>query len=246
MQGRFQIPDLMPLISWEHFFFAWKVKSHSCEAEDLQRDAIGLVEKYGNEISVGYVLQPYVASVDTDDIIIGGKRITFLRQQVPNADGSCLCISDFVCNGDTVGVFATSVKHSCRVLDSTTDDPYTTMLLTTISDRLAEAAAEQVQKEAVKTMDFKDGNVIRPAVGYPSVPDMSINFLLNELCRFDQIGITLTETGMMRPHSSVSGFIISHPQARYFSVGQISKEQVEDYANRRGQTLEETMKYIYA
>ena len=85
---------------------------------------------------------------------------------------------------------------------------------------------------------------IRPAVGYPCLPDISINFLLDELVDFKSIGVALTEHGMMRPHASVSGLMLSLPQARYFSVGKIDEEQLHDYARRRNMPIEELKKYI--
>ena len=75
---------------------------------------------------------------------------------------------------------------------------------------------------------------IRPAVGYPSLPDQSINFLLDQLLDFKEIGITLSENGAMHPHCSVSGLMFAHPKAQYFAVGNISEEQLADYAQRRG------------
>ena len=71
---------------------------------------------------------------------------------------------------------------------------------------------------------------IRPAVGYPSLPDQSVNFLLDELLDMKQIGISLTENGAMYPHASVCGLMFSHPASEYFSVGKIGEDQLEDYA----------------
>jgi hypothetical protein len=85
---------------------------------------------------------------------------------------------------------------------------------------------------------------IRPAVGYPSLPDASLNFLLNDLLDMRQIGITLTESGAMRPHASVSGLMFSHPQSRYFSVGKIDEVQLQDYARRRGLPLDVMRKFL--
>ena len=85
---------------------------------------------------------------------------------------------------------------------------------------------------------------IRPAVGYPSLPAQSINFLLDDLLDMKQIGITLTENGMMQPHASVSGMIFAHPASRYFSVGKIDETQLEDYARRRNLPLETMKKYL--
>ena len=85
---------------------------------------------------------------------------------------------------------------------------------------------------------------IRPAAGYPSLPDISVSHLLNELIEMDRIGIRLTENGMMQPLASVCGLMFAHPASRYFSVGKISEEQVNDYALRRGKTPEEVKKYL--
>ena len=85
---------------------------------------------------------------------------------------------------------------------------------------------------------------IRPAVGYPSLPDQSINFILDELLNLSQIGITLSENGAMSPHCSVSGLIFAHPKASYFSVGNISEEQLRDYANRRNIDYQQAKKFL--
>ena len=79
---------------------------------------------------------------------------------------------------------------------------------------------------------------IRPAIGYPSLPDTSVNFILSDLLDMKQIDIRLTESGMMTPHASVSGFMFAHPQAHYFSLGKIGEDQLRDYARRRGVPVE--------
>jgi hypothetical protein len=87
---------------------------------------------------------------------------------------------------------------------------------------------------------------IRPAVGYPSLPDTSLNFVLDELFNMKQIGIYLTESGAMKPHASVSGLMMSHPQAHYFSLGKIGEDQLLDYARRRGLPTEVCRKFLAA
>ena len=85
---------------------------------------------------------------------------------------------------------------------------------------------------------------IRPAVGYPSLPDTSINFVLDDILDMKQIGIRLTESGAMKPHASVSGLMFSHPQARYFNLGKIGEDQLRDYARRRGLPVEVIRKFL--
>lgn len=201
-------------------------------------------------------------------------RMPMLRQQRAGTDGTCLCMADFlrpVESGrrDRIGVFATSVStepHSVSPVSKNlsfspltpTVDDYRRLLLQTVSDRLAEAAAEllhlqvrrriwgyapneNLQMEDLHAERFQG---IRPAVGYPSLPDVSLNFLLEDLVHFSAIGIRLTEHAMMQPHASVSGLMIALPQAHYFSVGQISEAQFQDYARRRGMSAEELRPYL--
>ena len=188
-------------------------------------------------------------------------RIPMLRQQTPDKSGICLCLSDFVrpqsaLRQDQIGIFATST--SIDVEQTFPNDDYNKMLLQTLADRLAEAGAERLHEEVRKTiwgyapdesltiseLHQEKFQGIRPAVGYPCLPDISINFLLEELVDFKSIGVALTEHGMMRPHASVSGLMLSLPQARYFSVGKIDEEQLHDYARRRNMPIEELKKYI--
>ena len=87
---------------------------------------------------------------------------------------------------------------------------------------------------------------IRPAVGYPSLPDLSLNFLLDKALDLKQIGISLTESGAMRPHASVSGLMLSHPKSHYFSVGKIGDDQLADYAQRRQLPVDMIRKFLSA
>ena len=157
---------------------------------------------------------------------------------------------------DTIGLFATSVDAAFT--SNNEGDPYQRMLSQTLADRLAEATAEKFHEDVRKKywgyatdeqLTIKDllaerYQGIRPAVGYPSIPDTSMNFLLYELLDMKGIGINLTESGMMVPHASVSGFMFAHPQSRYFDLGKIDDEQLEDYAHRRNKPVEELRKYL--
>lgn len=190
-----------------------------------------------------------------DDIIIDDTvRIPFLRQQHAGKKGYTLCLSDFIKGGgdlssprirdiaNTIGVFATTVSHPSEQLSSVN------LQLSTLSDRLAEATAEKMHEEVrkhywgyaqeerltMRELHEERFQGIRPAVGYPSLPDQSINFLIDELLHLDEIGISLSEHGAMQPHCSVSGFMIAHPEAHYFTIGKITEEQLNDYSTRRG------------
>jgi cobalamin-dependent methionine synthase I len=191
------------------------------------------------------------------------RRIPCLRQQ--QGPPPYLCLSDFLAplsplpsegQGEVIGIFATSVSPS---LESDFDsDPYMKMMTQLLADRLAEAAAERMHEQVRK--DFwgyaKDEDLsipdmlvekfqgIRPAVGYPSLPDTSLNFIINDLIDMSQIGIRLTESGAMKPHASVSGLMLAHPEARYFSIGKIGEDQLRDYASRRGLPLELIRRFL--
>lgn len=194
-------------------------------------------------------------------------RLPLLRQQHPNKEGHCLCIADFVrpaqnSHRDKAGVFAATVDPEIEHMyeEGAYADNFKHLLCQTLADRLAEAATERMHEQVRKTFwgyasdeqlttaelfqeKFKG---IRPAVGYPSLPDQSINFLLDRLIDFGTIGIRLTENGAMSPHASVSGLMIAHPAARYFSIGKIGHDQLQDYARRRGLPEEAMKKFLIA
>lgn len=188
------------------------------------------------------------SNVKGRDEVSNGIRLPLLRQQHGE---TCLCWADFlppVESGQTgtVGLFVTSVDE--KMINSEHTDDYHLMLAQTLADRLAEATAERMHEEVRKELwgYAKDERLTieemlqekyvgrRPAVGYPSLPDQSLNFLIDELLDMKRIGVSLTESGAMRPHASTSGLIISHPQARHFAIGHIGEDQLNDYALRRG------------
>ena len=132
------------------------------------------------------------------------------------------------------------------------------LLEQTLADRLAEASAERgheiVRKDiwgyapdenlTPREMFAEHYRGKRPAVGYPSLPDQSINFVLSSLLDFPSLGISLTENGAMIPHASTTGLMISHPQCQHFKVGTIGEDQLADYALRRGMTPDTIRKFI--
>ncbi len=193
-------------------------------------------------------------------------KIPCLRQQQGNPP--YLCLSDFLPPKNKsltshlspltpkLGLFATTVDMG---LETDFDaDPYQKMMVQLLADRLAESAAErmheQIRKEywgyakdeqlSIPEMLVEKFQGIRPAVGYPSLPDTSLNFVLNDILDMKQIGIRLTESGAMKPHASVSGMMFSHPKARYFNLGKIGEDQLQDYARRRGLPVEVMRKFL--
>ena len=199
----------------------------------------------------------------SDDRSESAATIHFLRQQMRKTDGRTnRCLADFVApkeDGpeDYLGGFAvtTGIGIEKKLAEFEADqDDYNSILLKALADRLAEAFAERMHERVRRefwayaeneTLENKDliGEAyqgIRPAPGYPACPDHTGKLDLFQLLRPEQnAGIALTDGLAMTPASSVSGFYFSHPDAKYFGVGRIGRDQVEDYAKRRGITLTE-------
>lgn len=234
------------------------------EAMQLHKEAQRMLNSLDGRFKVYAMYRLMDANSDGDNLIMEGTRFPLLRQQSRVKDSDpFLCLSDFVRPAsygmtDTVGCFATTIDPEME--KEFEDDDYKHMLCKTLAERLAEAAAEKIHETIRKSVwgYAPDENLsvkellnekycgIRPAVGYPSLPDISVNFLLEDLLDMKRIGITLTENGMMHPHASVSGLMFAHPQSRYFSVGKIDEAQLADYAERRGKTADEMRKYLRA
>ncbi|WPL18047.1 Methionine synthase [Thiorhodovibrio winogradskyi] len=193
-----------------------------------------------------------------------------LRQQMFRAAGKNqpnLCLTDFIAPADSgtrdwIGGFAVTAgvgidEHIARF--EADHDDYNSIMLKALADRLAEAFAERLH-QIVRTKlwghapdEQLDNNAliaekytgIRPAPGYAACPDHTEKGTLWELLKPDQrIGLTLTESYAMLPTAAVSGWYFSHPESRYFGVGRIQKDQVEDYARRKGMTLEQAERWL--
>lgn len=246
------------------------------EAAKLYDEAKQLLRQWADEPICHALFLLADAYSEGDDIIVDNRiRIPFLRQQHVGRSGHTLCLSDFI-RGDhrededrqrttdnTIGLFATTVSQpplNAHLSSPNLDYVDLKVQLSTLSDRLAEATAEKMHEEVrkhhwgyakdeqltMRELHEERFQGIRPAVGYPSLPDQSINFLIDELLPLSEIGITLSENGAMSPHCSVSGLMFAHPKAHYFSVGSISEEQLLDYARRRGITPDQAKKFLAA
>ena len=258
----YNISEIVPYINWAYFFYAWSMNGKAKDAQlELRSEAEKLLVDMEGRYHTRAVFALCEANSEGDDIIINGTRVPMLRQQKVIPGKPNLCLADFIrpaSSGikDAIGLFATSVDAAFT--SNNEEDPYQRMLSQTLADRLAEATAEKFHEDVRKKywgyaadeqLTIKDllaerYQGIRPAVGYPSIPDTSMNFLLYELLDMKGIGINLTESGMMAPHASVSGFMFAHPQSRYFDLGKIDDDQLEDYARRRNKPVEELRKYL--
>ena len=259
----YNISQLRPYINWLYFNFAWGLSGKPQEEKDkLKAEADAMLDIFEARYHTHAAFGLFEANGDMDDIVIGDTRMPMLRQQRKTDDGEPnMCLADFVrplSQGipDHIGVFATSIDSA--VEHDFCDDDFQRMLAQTLADRLAEATTEvlhlQVRRSlwgyvpdeqlSIEQLLREDFQGIRPAVGYPSMPDTSINFIIDRLIDIKRIGIRLTESGAMKPHASVSGLMFAHPKARYFDIGKIDEEQLRDYAQRRHTPVELMRRFL--
>jgi len=207
---------------------------------------------------------------DGDDVVVyceqteAHVRLPFLRQQIAKREGRAnMCLSDFISrDGDWIGGFAVTTGHGIGThlaqFKAQIDD-YSDIMLKALADRLAEAFAERmhehVRKElwgyapdeqfTAEALTREEYRGIRPAPGYPACPDHSLKPILFDLLdATHKTGITLTESFAMLPTAAVSGFYFGHPQSEYFGVARIGKDQVADYAQRRGLDMDRARQYL--
>jgi 5-methyltetrahydrofolate--homocysteine methyltransferase len=191
-------------------------------------------------------------------------RLPMLRQQVSRTDDDPFyCLSDFVAPAggvpDHVGAFAVTAGLGADELVAKFErahDDYSAILVKSLADRLAEAFAELLHararrawtspSEALSAEELRAERYrgIRPAFGYPACPDLSVKATAFELLGARSIGMALTESFAMTPAASVCGLYLGHPEARYFTVGRIDRDQVEDYARRRGLSVEQVESWL--
>ena len=240
-------------------------------ASQLFEDANAMLDKIVEEkwLTAKGVAGLWPCARDGDDVTIHMPEeekhyvLPFLRQQVKKSrDRANMCLADFIDPaGDWLGGFAVGIHgiepHSERFLAD--KDDYSDILLKALGDRFAEALAErlhlhvrtdlwgyapgeQLTNDALIKEEYRG---IRPAPGYPACPDHSLKPILFDLLDAEAaIGITLTENFAMLPTSAVSGFYFGHPEAEYFGVARIGRDQLEDYAARRGVSVEQAERWL--
>ncbi|HTJ80445.1 MAG TPA: vitamin B12 dependent-methionine synthase activation domain-containing protein, partial [Polyangiaceae bacterium] len=257
------VEELRPYIDWQFFFHAWELKGKfpaildRPAARELYDDALALLDELPVRARGVYGFWP--AASDGDDIVVqhdnGELRFCLLRQQSAYGDSRPnRCLADYVApSSDHLGAFAVTAGIGLDELVARFEaehDDYRAIMAKALADRLAEAFAESLHEVARREW-YETGEKlpneqliqeryrgIRPAFGYPACPDHSEKRKLFDLLGAEEVGITLTESFAMLPGASVSGIYLAHPQARYFSVGRIARDQVEDYARRKELPLE--------
>lgn len=248
-------------------------KIFGTEATRLYHDAQKLVEKIVAEkwFTANGVIGFWPAASNNADTVIlqtskGEVKLEMLRQQLKKAIGQpTFSLADFVCpselGSDYMGAFAVTIHGAKKHIEkfATEHDEYNKIMVQVLADRFVEAFAECLHEKTRKEYWGYDKNEnltneqlireqykgIRPAPGYPACPDHTEKLKLFDLLNAtENIGIELTESLAMNPPASVCGWYIAHPQSHYFGLGKISRDQMEDYAKRKGMSMEEAEKWL--
>jgi 5-methyltetrahydrofolate--homocysteine methyltransferase len=267
------VETLREYIDWQFFFHAWELKGKFPKLlEDPEKGAAATelfehANQLLDQISAGGLLTPrgvhgfWRARSKGDDIVLeDGTRFSMLRQQADHKDGRPnRSLADYVSpDDDRVGAFAVTVHGSDELAGryEAENDPYRSIMVKALADRLAEAFAEllheRTRREWYETgarMSNEDliaerFRGIRPAFGYPACPDHSEKGKLFDLLGASEIGLELTETFAMVPGAAVSGLYLHHPASRYFAIGRVGRDQVEDYAERKGMPVRDVERWL--
>jgi 5-methyltetrahydrofolate--homocysteine methyltransferase len=263
------LEELVRFVDWQFFFHAWELKGkypailEQPAARELYDDAVELLDEIVRDgsLSARGVYGFWPAHAEGDDVVLeSGERFPMLRQQSAWGDSRPnRSLADFLAPaGDHVGAFAVGI-HGADELAARYEaehDDYRAIMVKALADRFAEAFAELLHLRARREWYEPDAaptsaelieeryRGIRPAFGYPACPDHSEKRRLFELLEADSVGLALTESFAMTPAAAVSGLYFAHPDSKYFAVGRLARDQVEDYAARKGIELEEAERWL--
>jgi len=240
------------------------------EAKKLLGDANDLMDHLISEnlLTANGVIGIFPAKSDGEDVTVTDEQdrettFHFLRQQGKKSQGiPNISLTDFISKNDHLGFFAVTAGINIEQLTekyAKEFDEYNSIMVKAIADRWAEAFAELMHKKVRKELwgsvpqesfsnqelikEVYDG--IRPAPGYPACPDHTEKEKIFNLLEVQKhTGMTLTESMAMLPAASISGYYFAHPDSKYFPVGKISKDQIESYSRRKGQSMEDTEKWM--
>ncbi|MDR0712865.1 MAG: methionine synthase [Bacteroidales bacterium] len=267
----YPLNEIRRYINWTYFFMAWQLKGKypqildhpetGAEARHLFDDANRLLDDIidRRKITANGLFGIFPAHSSGDDIEVYADESRTqvacvfhnLRNQTAKEGQPNLCLSDFIApkdsgHNDYIGAFAVTAGIGADALADSyraKGDDYSAIMSKLLADRLAEAFAESISHRQWAA-DSKNEHLIRVSHGYPACPDHSEKGTLFHLLNATEYGMSLTENFVMVPAATVSGLIFAHPQSRYFSVGKITDEQLNDYALRKGITTERLRKWI--
>ncbi len=265
------LAQIEPFIDWSPLFAAWEMRGRYPDilaeprAKELFDDARKLLAEIIDKrlLRARAVYGFWRANAAGDDIRLGdGTTVHTLRQQQETTTRQNLALADFVAPPDIddyLGGFAVTSGVGVDELAATFEkdhDDYNSIMTKALADRLAEALAEMLHREVRTSWYAKEESLttgqliaeeyrgIRPAPGYPACPDHTEKGTLFDLLGASRAGLELTESFAMTPAAAVSGWYFAHPQAKYFSVGKIGRDQAADYARRKGLTLSEVERWL--
>jgi 5-methyltetrahydrofolate--homocysteine methyltransferase len=264
-----ELSELRVFIDWQFFFHAWELKGkfpailEQPAARELYDEANELLDEIVRDglLRAKGIYGFWPAHSEGDDVVLeNGVRFPMLRQQTAHADSRPnRSLADYLApDNDHVGAFAVGIHGADELAGSyeAEGDDYSAIIVKALADRLAEAFAEYLHEVARQEWGYEQERLtseeliaeryrgIRPAYGYPACPDHSEKRRLFELLGAGDAGLELTETCATLPAASVSGLYFHHPQARYFSVGRVGRDQVEDYARRKAVDVEEAERWL--
>lgn len=261
------LQEVIPLINWKMFFVAWKLqgkyienipfntspldqnkwlqsledgeKGKALEAIQLYNRAKDILKELRDSFEFdgrGAIRFEKVRS-DSNNIYINEISFPMLRQQ--RAGSQFLSVADYIDEKDDyIGLFSVTAGRNLTKLASKfaeKGDDYSSLICSTLADRIAEASSEWLHRYVNKNY----WNVtIRPAWGYPMLPDQTLILQTKDMIPYEELGMSLTENGAMNPAASVSGIYLSNAKAKYFMIGEIGNDQLKDYSERRGLSFE--------
>jgi 5-methyltetrahydrofolate--homocysteine methyltransferase len=283
------LAEIVPFIDWSPFFHTWELKGTYPRIfenaawgdrarelfDDAQEELARLVAEGRLRARAVYGFFPANGVGDDVEVYTDENRagllttFHFLRQQMDKGPGEpSLCLADYVApreagRVDWLGAFAVTAGLGIGPLVAALEkdhDDYRSIMVKALADRLAEALAEKLHKQAREDWGYGRGEAlgpeelirekyrgIRPAPGYPACPDHTEKGPLFELIDAERkAGVSLTESFAMLPAAAVSGFYFAHPEARYFQVGRIGRDQAIDYHRRKGVDLRTVERWLAA
>lgn len=281
------LEEIRPYIDWSPFFSTWELKGKypkilkdkvvGEQAQELFDDANKLLDEViaGDLLIANAVYGFWPAASDRDDVLLFTDdqrkkeltRLHFLRQQWERqGQKDYRSLADYIApldsgRQDYIGGFAVTAgigAHELAMKYKEELDDYKAIMVQAIADRLAEALAEKLHKQARADWGFGQAEDlstddlinekyrgIRPAAGYPACPDHTEKRTLFDLLDAERTaGIELTSSFAMIPGASVSGLYFGHPESRYFTVDRMTKDQIESYAKRKGKSIEEIERWL--